>query len=496
MFYDLSHYIIIGRNEIYIINNSANAKSRKTQKFPFDLGKEETHKPIYENLKTIVGSGKVGVLLSEDMVYVFASRMKVVDDYGAQVSEHNLVRQKVKTKVPDVIDNLRWDFRSQTIDNENKLFQIAVIEDLLANFINKFTSIGISIAFVEPLSYSIARQTQSIDNFHIVIFVDSLLGCVVLANQGYVYYSSSFEANGLVNLLEDLESYVRGKYSMDLSIKVRVIVSAQNAELEKCLVSLKMDRFTLEYAAIDPFHGLDNKKLHYGKDNEVLNIPVEDLEPASSSNFLKKILGRFSGDSVEDSTSSDPVVENKSGKGRLVAMISFLVVLLVAVPLAFYYRNSNDETSNTRPANLENVNVAESENPQGQDSKNEATDELVPLEDAQLDEGVTQEAIPPIDFRTLKIQVLNGSGIPGEASRASGLLTSSGFGDPETGNASRYDYVETEVKVKESVPKDAIYKISTSLSVYTVAVSSDYLSDESLYDIQIIIGSDINESAE
>lgn len=88
------------------------------------------------------------------------------------------------------------------------------------------------------------------------------------------------------------------------------------------------------------------------------------------------------------------------------------------------------------------------------------------------------------------VSVLNGSGVAGVASSASNMLSTAGFVDIETGNAESYDYEETQVSMKESVP-DSVYEeiVSAFSDDYVVVKSETALDEDSSFDIIIIIGS-------
>jgi hypothetical protein len=104
----------------------------------------------------------------------------------------------------------------------------------------------------------------------------------------------------------------------------------------------------------------------------------------------------------------------------------------------------------------------------------------------------TPIAIPTINFDSLKIQVLNGSGISGEAAKITNLLSQNKFKVAKTGNASNYDYIKTEIQVKDSVLPHIIDLLTKSISSdYTFEVSSTKLSQTSEYDIVIISGKSI-----
>jgi len=97
--------------------------------------------------------------------------------------------------------------------------------------------------------------------------------------------------------------------------------------------------------------------------------------------------------------------------------------------------------------------------------------------------------IPTINFDSLKIQVLNGSGISGEASKISTLLSLNKFKVSKTGNAQNYDFVKTEIQTKDSIPKSVVDLIIESLNKeHTSTVSATKLDQSSEYDIIITTG--------
>lgn len=102
---------------------------------------------------------------------------------------------------------------------------------------------------------------------------------------------------------------------------------------------------------------------------------------------------------------------------------------------------------------------------------------------------VIPTAIPTINFDTLKIQVLNGSGIARQAAEASDLLFQNKFKVTNTGNALNYDFVTTEIQVKNSIPTSVTDLIIKSFERdYNSTISATKLSDSDEYDIKIITG--------
>lgn len=90
----------------------------------------------------------------------------------------------------------------------------------------------------------------------------------------------------------------------------------------------------------------------------------------------------------------------------------------------------------------------------------------------------------------VKVQVLNGTGIPGQAGSTKTLLTDKGYKNVITGNASKYDYTQSEVQIK----KGKEYLQNTVLADIKTLIDSPKvteLSETDVEDVVIIIGKDI-----
>ena len=89
-----------------------------------------------------------------------------------------------------------------------------------------------------------------------------------------------------------------------------------------------------------------------------------------------------------------------------------------------------------------------------------------------------------------KIEVLNGSGIEGEAGRAEALLKSAEFDVVGTGNAENYDYEETVIQAGDDVSSAWLDELKKELSTkYSVKSSAEKLDTETDADVVVIVGS-------
>jgi len=105
-------------------------------------------------------------------------------------------------------------------------------------------------------------------------------------------------------------------------------------------------------------------------------------------------------------------------------------------------------------------------------------------------ETTSTPASVEIDVTKYSINILNGSGIKGEALKVQELLEKAEFKISGTGNASNYDYTKTVIQAKEEVDKDFIAKLSVSLGeVYSVDTKVATLSATSKDSVVVIVGS-------
>lgn len=109
----------------------------------------------------------------------------------------------------------------------------------------------------------------------------------------------------------------------------------------------------------------------------------------------------------------------------------------------------------------------------------------------ELNATVVPTATPVSSVKrdTIKLQILNGSGVSGLAGKAKTYLEGLGYKDVQTGNASKSNLTETTVSVKDS-KKEMTETVVADLSKnYIVAKETEVLSSTSKYDFVITLGS-------
>lgn len=90
----------------------------------------------------------------------------------------------------------------------------------------------------------------------------------------------------------------------------------------------------------------------------------------------------------------------------------------------------------------------------------------------------------------LRIEVLNGSGVSGAASKMASFLKSKGYGLSGTGNADAFDYQKTVIQIKKSKSSEAQALKKVLSTGYTVDPTIQTLAESSQSDAIVIVGAE------
>lgn len=164
--------------------------------------------------------------------------------------------------------------------------------------------------------------------------------------------------------------------------------------------------------------------------------------------------------------------EGEGGSKKKIFLIILLLVILAGVVAGgiYYYQTSLSEKTEVQKVEEQGQVVGPTEAP------------------AEEEEEATQSA--EIVAGDYSVNILNGSGIAGEAGKVKTLLEGAEFEEIDTGNAVSYDYVETEVSLKKDTPKGVYDLVKDALeSDYIVSKSETELDEDSDYDVGVIVGS-------
>lgn len=94
----------------------------------------------------------------------------------------------------------------------------------------------------------------------------------------------------------------------------------------------------------------------------------------------------------------------------------------------------------------------------------------------------------PLAKDALKIEILNGSGVPGAAGVAQKYLEGLGYKVEKTGNAKSFDVAKTEIAIKDDKQPYLGLLVKDLEGKYTLATESSVLDSSSQYDVVITLG--------
>ena len=195
-----------------------------------------------------------------------------------------------------------------------------------------------------------------------------------------------------------------------------------------------------------------------GPDRDVLNLEPKEVAPP------KVVVTEIS---PEARPISEPVPPKKSFNFKLLLIFIIPAILIGILVGGLFYLSKNKSISEPQPSTT----------PQSSET---------PMVDAETEQTVMAEEAKD-KVSGLSVQILNGSGTPGEAGKVSDMLAYEGFENIKTANAVSFDFTDTEVQTKESV-SDVYAVIERALQDKYSVVKSDALPDASDFDIVITVG--------
>ncbi len=184
--------------------------------------------------------------------------------------------------------------------------------------------------------------------------------------------------------------------------------------------------------------------------------PAPTVEPPHEDNWSK-----FP-PQVDDMSSSN---QSKGGKGLLIFVVVLVVLAVGVVGFVVYKSNSM--------------------------SKAPISAEPTPMPETEVMVEPTATPAPSItDKSEVKIQVLNGSGIVGQAGQVATALEKEDFKTPEAGNFDGDKQAETIVNYTSDVDKSLVDEVVTILKKTFTTVNASVSATLTDFDIQIITGTD------
>lgn len=123
-----------------------------------------------------------------------------------------------------------------------------------------------------------------------------------------------------------------------------------------------------------------------------------------------------------------------------------------------------------------------------QDQNKSTTAEKVNVASLSPTPASTPEPPKEVDLSKYEIQILNGSGVTGEAGRQREVLEEEGFVISSVGNADNSDFSDTIIQAKKEVEKEFLDKLKSVLEISFTLGETEELSEDASVSIVIILG--------
>lgn len=202
------------------------------------------------------------------------------------------------------------------------------------------------------------------------------------------------------------------------------------------------------------------------------NIVSPEVENKSTDNALSGELSPTPPSSAFTLQGNNIDATSEGGKKKKNFVVYFLIVAFISFALGLAAMAAVSYFG-LLPKNLPGLTV---------DTK--VLNNMNPLKPTETPEPTVVPTVAPtekpLDLKSYKISVLNGSGIKGKAAEVKTSLTGAGFVVSTTGNADRSDYGATQIAAKKSVDKAYLDKLEAELKKeYEVDTVSTIPSDSS-----------------
>jgi hypothetical protein len=457
--------------------------------------------PQFKKIKKIFKTSKAKIILGDEISYAL---VLVIDSKVTR----EVVRTQASQLIPDKLTNTNFDWKLIGFNkptNESLVQVIAIPQKILLNIARsaKLSDIKVDIKL---LSMVLAEATKDVDKPRLILWKGQETTAVV-SDHANVYFSEGISKD-TGKRVQELINFAKKRYNISIS---HIITSWDNIDkIVKFPRKWKKEKRNinpmLETVKQEPDKGGDEdvleikppeldepttkqieediKKVKVDEDEDLTSVSTKVEEPEQSSDSIKsastkevdtiKLSGMLSGNGRF--VGKDKIVFSKTALTVLV-IVAILMILTIAAFIHFKPFSSQTDT-----VDEQSPTVAVTTNQTTVTITPEATIATTPNPSPQ----VTKAEIVFSDF---KIQVLNGTGISGEASTVSELLENTGFSITNVGDAESFDYTNTLISTKEETPKDVYDEIGSILeSEYTVAESDEVLTEDLEYDVQVIVG--------
>lgn len=434
------------------------------------------NKSLLEQLKLIKQNynlSKIQLFLSDELSFVLSFQIEKTEDSKVR---HEKIAEKIAERIPEYFDNIVWDYKVVDLE-DSSLIQVAAVEkSLIVQLQKDFEAANFDVLVIEPLSCAIAKTIDSSKTAKLVIATGVIENIIFLTYKSSVFIVDLLNTEGEVNETKKFIEYIIQKYPENRPDAV-IIDDAKkvfSSDLKDYLKGLNLEL----QAKSDLLKGISENlgEKETRKSQERLDLIESDalLKPSAISRLtimIKSLLSKYHLNK-----------NSKFMKGLFFGLV-ILLLLISSLMLFLYFRSKSLKTNSPQTQNNQTVEVAPVQ---------EIESTPVPETVVNNESSVTQENLIDdlklSDFSGYKLQILNGSGIKGEADKLRALLGDLKFTEITIGNADKTDYVDTLVSYKTMKLLNNTELLDTRMITYKMEHTETLLKEDNPYDIVIIIG--------
>jgi len=435
-----------------------------------EAGTIKSYDEIKEKVKSLIGSVteaksyQVDILLDEE-----ASFLKIIKE----TKEKDILEDpKIQEGVPYP---LKGSFSTLRLLKNKDIQLVATPRELISRYQKLFREIGLEVEsiFPEPVVF-LPFIEKSLRPTLVISVEDGHVLFVVSAESG-IFFSTTkrfkenvFDKKVLAGWIKEIIEQEIKPLSPKLDFEALVFGGNENEIFEELQTSKILVRtLNIKLRKVSPqLTDIENYKkliITAGLSKHIPGFHVKGIQPASVV-----------------------TPSNLPGINLKFVLIGILSLIIVAsiVWSAPKLASLIQPTRNADPIPAVSNQPQPTATPSAQatsSAKKEETQEKPKVEEKK------EEPKPVLKRSSLKIEVLNGNGIPGTASDSTIFIKGKGYKVTSTGNATNFNYTKTEIRLKKS-KEDYREILTKDLSNRYTIVSGTSLGESSPFDVQVIIG--------
>jgi len=416
------------------------------------------------------------------------------------------VLEEAAKVLPESLDDLGVDWKQVYQAEGMTAVQLFAVQKPFLSLLGRATqSAGLKIESIEPVAYVLSRVVPDSSDAVMVIWEDDVTEAAVI-HQGQVLASTQITDLSVYSAIESLLSLVQDKYGLNVD---SIVMPTKAKKISKDKLAEKTGKKVIA-KDFDLMATAANKADIKGDDEDVLNItPKEvfaeeesmpeispdpeddqsvqesaDQEVSDSSDDqsmpeIKPMAPKLPKMSQTENPPDEPeepqpisAMETKSKPPfptKLVVLAFFLLAIVTTVVIGGVIVYKNAIVGRTSSSQSFQATPEPTRTPEATPTPTPATE---------------------IDRTQVKIQVLNGSGIKGLASKVVAALEKAGYQDVKSGNADNFDHTKTEASTG-SDNQALLDLVSADLKdSYPIATTDTNLKSSS-FDVVITLGQDL-----